>query len=148
MSTKISLRFKTRYDDELLKHGLGVRIVRLLSSVSFKTSEGWTTPFRAVVDTGNPVTILPEIAHRHIDRRILYPNFVSLSGIGSGQVLARLAEVEMNFIGKGRNSPPIRIKAYLLADNALPILIGYEDVITELRLVSDYIRKRAYVEFR
>jgi hypothetical protein len=47
-----------------------------------------------------------------------------------------------------QNSPPIRIKAYLLADNALPILIGYEDVLTELRLVSNYTLKRAYVEFR
>jgi hypothetical protein len=72
---------------------------------------------------------------------------VSLSGVGQGRVWAHLAEVEMIFIGRQRNSPPVRLKACLLADNSLPILIGYEDVITELRRVSDYARKGADVGF-
>lgn len=146
---KISLRFKTKYDGEFLKHGLQVRVIRLLASVCFKTPMGWNPPLQAVVDTGNPVTILPEIAHRYIQRKILYPDPVSLFGVGRGQVLAHLAEVEMAFVGKRQISPPIRIKAYLLPDNnSLPILIGYDDVLTDLRLVSDYPHQKAYAEFR
>jgi len=148
MSTKISLRFKTKYDGELLKHGLQVRVIRLMASVCFNTPMGWTASFKAIVDTGNPVTILPEIVHRHIHRRILHPDPVSLFGVGRGEVLAHLAEIEMAFVGKRQLSPPLRIKAYLLTDNSLPVLIGYEDVLTDVTLVSAYPRRKAYIEFR
>ena len=148
MSIKISLRFKTKFDSELLKHGLQVRVIRLMASVCFNTPIGWTASFKAVVDTGNPVTILPEIVHRHIHHRILHPDFISLFGVGRGQVLAHLGEVEMAFVGRKQISPPLRIKAYLLQDNSLPVLIGCEDALTELRLFSDYTRRRAYAEFR
>jgi len=148
MSTKISLQFKTKYDGELLQHGLHVRIIRVITSAGFKTPNGWTIPFNAIVDTGNPVTILPEIAHRHIERKVLYPHPVSLYGVGKGQVSARLAEVEMLFVGQRKNSPSLRLKAYLLPDDSLPVLIGFEDILTNLRFVSDYSRQRVQFEFR
>jgi len=71
-----------------------------------------------------------------------------LFGVGRGQVLAHLAEIEMAFVGRKQIAPPLRIKAYLLSDSSLPILIGYEDALTSLRLVSDYPRQKAYAEFR
>jgi transcription elongation GreA/GreB family factor len=97
MSTKISLQFKTEYEAELLERGVQVRVVRLIASVGFKTPTGWSQPLRAVVDTGNPVTILPEITHSHIERKIVLPEPVSIFGVGEGHIHGHLAEVEMAF---------------------------------------------------
>lgn len=38
------------------------------------------------------------------------------------------------------------LKAYLIEDDRAPLLIGFEDVLTLIKLVSDYKNKVAYLE--
>lgn len=146
MSTSISLAFQTKYDSALLSAGLKVRLVRLLGNVCFKTSSGWTKPFEAIVDTGNPTTVLPLNVHQQISSQKLYPGKIDLLGIGQGSVRGWLASIIMSFHDKQATSPPFQAKAYLLDDDSTPLIIGYEDVLTELRLVSDYPQQQAYFE--
>ena len=145
MST-ISLAFQTNYDLSLLSAGLKVRLVRLLVNISFKTPSGWTEPYEAIVDTGNPITVIPLRIHQPIFSQILYLNKVNLLGIGQGSVLGQLANVIMSFHDQQTTSLPLQAKAYLLDDNSTPLIIGYEDGLTELRLISDYPQQQAYFE--
>jgi len=146
MSTNISLEFQTKYDLALLSVGLKVRLVRLLVNVCFKTSTGWTKPYEAIVDTGNPTTVIPFNIHQQIFSQVLHPTKIDLLGLGQGSVRGRLSSVTMSFQDKQLTSPPFQAKAFLLDQNSTPLIIGYEDGLTELRLVSDYPQQTAYVE--
>ncbi len=44
-------------------------------------------------------------------------------------------------------SMPFNIKAYLVENDSVPLLIGFEDVLTELKLVSRYKFQTAYLEW-
>jgi hypothetical protein len=144
VSTNITLTFQTNYDLALLSAGLKVRLVRMLANVCFKTASGRTAPYEAIVDTGNPITVIPQKIHQQISSQILYPNKVALLGIGQGSVLGPLASVVLSFHDPQTTSPPLQAKVYLLDDDSAPLIIGYEDGLTELRLVSDYPQQQAY----
>jgi hypothetical protein len=145
MST-ISLTFQTNYDLSLLSAGLKVRLVRLLGNVSFKTASGWTEPYEAIVDTGNPITVIPHKVHQQIFSQSLYPKKIDLLGIGQGSVRGQLATVIISFHDQHTTSSSLQTKAYLLDDNSTPLIIGYEDGLTELKLVSNYPQQQAYFE--
>lgn len=144
MSTRIALAFQTNYDLTLLSVGLKVRLVRSLVDVCFKTSTGWTEPFEAIVDTGNPITVIPQRIHQQIVSQLLYSKPVDLLGIGQGSVRGFLSNIVMSFHDQQTTSPPLQAKAYLLNDNSAPLIIGYEDGLTELRFTSDYPQQQAY----
>ncbi|MGH7597423.1 MAG: hypothetical protein ACREOI_13805 [bacterium] len=146
MSTNIALTFQTNYDLALLSAGLKVRLVRLLVNVCFKTTSGWTAPYEAIVDTGNPITVIPQKIRQQISSQILYPNKVDLLEIGQGSVRGQLASVVISFQDPQTTSPLLQAKAYLLDDDSAPLSIGFEDGLTELRLVSDYPQQQAYFE--
>lgn len=146
MSTNIALTFQTKYDLGLLAAGIRVRLVRLLVNVRFKTAGGWTAPYEAIVDTGNPITIIPQTIHSQISSPVLYPNKVDLFGIGQGSIRGQLASVIMSFHDPQNTSPAMQAKAYLLDDDSAPLILGYEDGLTELRLISDYPQQQAGFE--
>jgi hypothetical protein len=58
-------------------------------------------------------------------------------------VQGQLASVVMSFQDPQTTSPPLQAKAYLLDDDSAPLIIGYEDGLTELQLVSDYPQQQA-----
>lgn len=70
-----------------------------------------------------------------------------LRGIGSGEISGRLGKITMILVDQKRISPAIEIKALLLDDDSVPFLIGFEDVLTDAKLVSDYKSKIAYLEW-
>ena len=146
MSTNIALTFQTNYDLALLSAGLKVRLVRMFVNVRFKTVGGWTAPYEAIVDTGNPITIIPQKIHQQLSSQILYPRKVDLLGIGQGSVRGLLANVIMSFHDPQTTSPPMQAKTYLLDDDSAPLIVGYEDGLTELRMISDYPQQQAGFE--
>jgi hypothetical protein len=59
MSTVIPLRFKSHYDPELLSAGVKFNLIRLLADVDFKTLNGWSPKYQAIIDTGSPAISFP-----------------------------------------------------------------------------------------
>jgi hypothetical protein len=60
VSIKIDLEFETKLDLELLAAGISTRLIRLVASLRLKTSRGWTNPYKAIIDTGSPITLIPK----------------------------------------------------------------------------------------
>ena len=44
-------------------------------------------------------------------------------------------------------SSPLTIKAHLLDGDDRPLILGFEDILTDIRLVSDFAVETAYFEF-
>jgi hypothetical protein len=59
VSITIELEFETHVDLDLVERGVVVRLIRLAASVQLQTREGWTRKYKALVDTGNPISIIP-----------------------------------------------------------------------------------------
>ena len=147
MFTVIELEFETQIDLELLERGIAVRLIRLRASVQLQTMVGWTAKYKALVDTGNPISIVPksvwsksQVVRALSDKSVVH-------GIGGGKASGRLGEITFLFVDQSNISPVIRAKAFLLDDDSVPFLIGFEDILTDAKLICDYGRKLACFEF-
>ena len=49
-------------------------------------------------------------------------------------------------VDKKTTSPPVKAKALLLDDDSVPFLIGFEDILTDIKLVCDYRTKTAFLQ--
>jgi hypothetical protein len=68
-------------------------------------------------------------------------------GLGGGAVMGRLGEVTLRFHYNDDVSPPLTIKAHLLDEDDRPLILGFEDILTDIRLVSDFAVDTAYLDF-
>ena len=93
MSIKIDLEFETRLDSELLSVGISTRLIRLIASLRLKTREGWSDPYNAIIDTGSPITLIPKHIWDKVSIKWISPGSIQLTGLGSGAVSGKLAEV-------------------------------------------------------
>ena len=149
MSIKIRLDFQTKIDLDFLLKGVSLRLIRLIATIRLKTRDGWTRAYDAIVDTGNPISIIPFSIWSKAQVRLLLPEQTQLFGIGvdgKAAVSGKLAEVIGIFRDQQKVSRPLRIKAHILEDDSAPLLIGFEDILTNVKLVSDYKSKEAYFE--
>ena len=71
-----------------------------------------------------------------------------LLGIGGGKISGKLGEVTLVLVDKKTASPPIKAKALLLDDDSVPFLIGFEDIMTDIKLVCDYESKTSFFQIR
>jgi len=69
-------------------------------------------------------------------------------GIGGRNVTGRLGWVTLRLHDEETISPPLNIKANLIDDDSMSLILGFEDVISEVLLVSDFQQNTAYIIFR
>lgn len=147
MCIRLDLGIHTEIDLHVLSEGISLRLIRLTTTAQIQTATGWSEAQEAIVDTGNPVSVIPCSIWREAQVRWLLTRKATLHGLGGGSIRGRLGEVIFVFSDRARVSPPLRLKAHLIDDDSVPLLIGFEDVLTNVRLVSDYAGKTAYLEW-
>jgi len=98
------------------------------------------------VDTGNAISIVPNSLWRKAKIVRLLSGRSDVQGIGGGRVSGKLGELAFVFVDRKTVSPVIKAKAFLLEDDSVPFLIGFEDILTEIKLVCDYSWKTAYFQ--
>jgi len=148
--SRVNLKITTRIDPELLEQDIPVRYIRLIAWLRLKTGNGWTVIYEAIVDTGNPITAIPFSIWSKARVSWLSERSIKLHGIGSteqGSVQGRLGEITIVLLDERRVSIPLKIKAYLVENDSVPLLIGFEDVLTNLKLVSHYKSQAVYLEW-
>jgi predicted aspartyl protease len=149
MSTKIKLEFETKIDLEFLTKGIRIRLIRLISRIKLRGENGFTKTYDAIIDTGNPITIIPFSIWNKASIRIISHEKVKLYGLGTDNksaIKGNIGQVTIIFLDEEKSSVPIKLKAYLIEDDRAPFLIGFEDILTEIKLVSDYKGSIAYLE--
>ena len=141
----IGLYFRKKIDLEQFQRGLVIRLVRLIRIVSFRTTDGWSAKYDAIIDTGCPITVIPRSRWEKIEHRMILPQ-TSL-GVGGGTIIGQLGEVTLRFHYNNDVSLLLTIKAHLLDEDDRPLILGFEDILTDTRLVSDFATDTAYLEF-
>lgn len=148
MSTTIELEFETHIDLDFVEQAIAVHLIRLTTSLQLQTSEGWTRKYKALVDTGNPISVIPNSVWSKGEINWILPHKSDVRGIGGGKVSGKLGEITLIFVDKKTTSPPIKAKALLLDDDSVPFLIGFEDILTDIKLVCDYKSKTSFFQIR
>ena len=146
MSTRIELEFKTHIDLDFIEQGIAVHLIRLTVSLQLEMKEGWTRKYRALVDTGNPISVIPNSVWTKAKINWLLPHRSEIRGIGAGKVSGKLGEITLVLVDKKITSPPVKAKALLLDDDSVPFLIGFEDILTDIKLMCDYRTKTAFLQ--
>ena len=148
MSTSIELEFETHIDLDFVEQGIAVHLIRLTASLQLQTREGWTRKYKALVDTGNPISVIPNSVWSKGKINWILSHRSDLLGIGGGKVSGKVGEVILVLVDKKTASPPIKAKALLLDDDRVPFLIGFEDIMTDIKLVCDYESKTSFFQIR
>ncbi|MBI2507783.1 hypothetical protein HYV89_02410 [Candidatus Woesearchaeota archaeon] len=68
---KVSLFFETLRDISIERYIQDYKIIRLKVGVQFKTTNGWTKPYPAIVDTGAHTSVIP----LSIWKNLIHENF-------------------------------------------------------------------------
>ncbi len=140
----------TTVDSDYLRRGVIVRYVRILADVSFEIrGGGWTEPEKAIIDTGGPISIIPRSVWEQI-RHGFYSNREREVPVGGRASMGRFGQVTLRFHDAQeltRLSPSLTLKADLLSDDSHPIVLGFEDFLTDVELYSNYPRREVHLAF-
>lgn len=142
---RVRLSYHTAIDLEAYDAGIALRLVRLIAKVAFVGTGGWTEAFRAIVDTGGPVSLIPRSVWEMIQFELLSPRDFAI-GIAGTPTTGKLAQLTLRFHDEARVSPPMNVKAYLLADDTHPVVLGFEDVLSNVILHSDFASGTALMD--
>lgn len=149
MSTRINLSLQTKIDLEFLSRGIHLRLVRLLGVVQLKTVDGWSPETRVIIDSGNPISLIPHSIWRAAEIRMLTSSKTQIFGLGgenTSGLSGRLGEATLVFKDPQTTSPPIKFKAHLMDDDSAPFLIGFEDILTDTDWACSYKSQNAWIE--
>lgn len=145
---RIELYFHTFPNLELLEKGIHTDIIRLFGRVQFKVKENWSESYNAIVDTGAPFSLLPleiwqeaevEILTNTVVRGLV-PKKQCVLPVKVGKTTIRLIDEEEHV------SNPLMVKAYLAPHNRVPLIIGFQDFLSKMRILFSYQERIAYAE--
>ena len=143
----IKLYFKEFHDLELIEKGAKSHIIRLFVDVQFKTRDGWTEPYPAILDTGAHATLIPfkvwteclvKFTAQHIVRGVVPREECSIPIL--------IGDISCILVDKQRRSEELEISAYLALTDDVPLVIGFWDLLERFKLCMDYRNKEAYLE--
>jgi len=146
MFTKIKLSIIKELNLELIENGIESYLYRLIAKIKIINS---TESFleQAIVDTGSPITILPYSIWKDQNVVFLKHRNKKLFGFGKSRIEGRLTNINIVFADDKSISPVLKIKAYLIKDDSIPLIIGMEDIIDKVNLVIDGKRGKCYIEY-
>lgn len=147
---RVNLFFRVSKDPVLEGKVQGIEVIRLKVLVRFKTLDGWTDVYEAIVDTGAHMSLIPhsiwkETVHTHLaDHRVrgIVPNPDCSMPVKIGQLICRLTDNE------GHRTQPLEIKAFLAPTDKVALILGFKDVLMRLAYHFDYRTDTAYIDTR
>ncbi len=146
----IRLSVRTRIDLEALEAGLSLLLIRITANVRIFTPLGWSHSLVGILDTGNPVTLIPRRIWSKASVDFVGQISQPIQGLGStvaNAIRGRLGRVTLSLEDMEGSSPPIETVAYLLDDDRAPLLLGCEGILTRGTLITNLKDGQASLEF-
>ncbi len=114
-------------------------LLRIVSTIAFRTKDGWSNPRLAIIDTGAHTSILPLTVWEEADVEIFGDHFVRGLVPKEECVLSvKVGWVDAVILDRfGNQSSKLRFRAYLAPTDDIPLIIGFKDLMDrcELRLI-------------
>jgi len=146
----IRLSVRKWIDLAAFETGINVPLYRIMADVRILTLDGWSPTEDGIIDTGNPVPMIPRSIWSVASVEFLTRDSRSIQGLGSTEATAlrgRPGRVFLRLEDREAASPPIETIAYLLDDDRAPLLLGCEGILTRAILRTNLAALEASLEF-
>ncbi|MGQ9627314.1 MAG: hypothetical protein ACUVV0_10485 [Anaerolineae bacterium] len=143
----MSTRIKLTILEQPSPHDPSAPIIRLLVGVAFRTYDGLTKSYRAIVDTGAPTSLLPFSIWQPC--RALKLRETVISGIVARKEceLPVIEAAVACVLSDGQTAlPEIVIRAHLAPHDNVPLLIGFGGILDQVTLHCSVPTGAAYLE--
>lgn len=130
--------------------GINLPLFRITANVRIMMPTGWSGLFEGILDTGNPITVIPRRIWRSAAVEFFPLPSQSIFGLGATEASAlqgRLGRLMLGVEDEEAVSAPIITMAYLLDDDRGPLLLGCEGILTRAILRTNLAAMEASLEF-
>lgn len=121
--------------------------IRLFTVVQFVMAEGWSEPDLAIVDTGAPISLIPHRIWRRCRNEVI--GKTELRGVVPRRecvMPVKVANVELRLVEPQYATEKIEAKAYLAPTDDIPLIIGFEDLLSDFNVFFNYPTQNAFIE--
>ena len=148
MSFKIKLFYETYIDPEITKFIANYNIIRLKGIIRFVKERNYSDPFKAIIDTGAHISLIPQYMWKELN----------IENLGKYEVRGISNKPECNIpsiIGKlgiiiqdryGNSTKKLKIHSCLALTNEVPLILGFKDLLSKFKVCFDYDQNEAYIE--
>lgn len=141
-------------DEKLTKagHPHRARIIRLFCRVAFKTKAGWTSPHLAIIDTGAYISIVPQDIWSAADVKTYADHSVrGLVPKPECKLDIQVGELTGMLVDRQNVSKEYRFLTFLAPkakteEERVPLILGFAELLEELKLFSDPTTNTAWLE--
>lgn len=147
MGRKLRLFFSAEplYDN---KNGVELhKGIRLFTMAQFLTTKGWAKTEIAIVDTGAPISLIPNRIWKRCQSEII--GETELKGVISKKeciMPVKVALIEVRLIEYEYVTQRLKIKAYLASIDEVPLIIGFENMLSKFNVFFSYHTQTAFIE--
>jgi hypothetical protein len=145
---KVKLFFEVFKDREIEEKVKDFEIIRLKCFIQFKTENGWSKPYDAIVDTGAPTSLIPHYIWNKVEHIFIADHQVQgISSRPECAVPVKIGKVScVLFDEEGNQTRELKIHTYLALTSEVPLIIGFKDILSQFSTYFDYSALEAYIE--
>ena len=143
----IQLGFRASLDPEWLALGHTFFCVRILAQVRLPSRFGGAVTYEAILDTGSTVSVIPRFIWEQVRAVSTGRHSTMGGGLTGREAAGELGFVSVRITDSVAVSPPLTLRALLLQDDSVPLVLGFGDLLTQARLHCDFPGSSAYLEF-
>ena len=148
MSSKIKLFYETYNDPEISKFIENYNIIRLKGIIRFVQNENYSDPFKAILDTGAHISLIPQ----YMWKNLIIENLgkYEVRGISNKpecnipSIIGRLEIIIQDRIGN--STKKLKIHSCLALTNEIPLILGFKDLLSKFKIYFHYDKNEAYIE--
>jgi len=121
--------------------------IRLLTVVQFRTTETWSDPQIAIVDTGAPISLVPPKIWKECDIHSI--GEAELRGVIPKKecvMPVKVAKICLRLLDPEYVTEEIKTKVYLAQTDNIPLIIGFEKLLSEFNVFFTYCTQNAFIE--
>lgn len=146
--TKINGFFETFLDQELHQKIYGrSKVIRIHCMVRFKTKEGFTEPYPAIIDTGAHTSLIPLKIWVSAWHEVLGVHY--LKGLVPGAKLdVKVGEIKAILVDLLNVSKEYKFLCFFSPNDKTPLILGFKELLSEFKLIVDYSQNLVRLEER
>ncbi len=143
---KINGFFEAFLDQELYeKLHRRSKAIRAYCLVRFKTNNGFTKPYPAIIDTGAHTSLLPLYVWKSVSYNLWGEHYVA--GLVPGTKLdVKVGELNLVFADLLNTSKEYTFLCFLSPSDRTPLILGFKELLSEVKLVVDYPKNVVWLE--
>ena len=127
-------------------------IIRIIADMVLRLQDsGFTTPQRAIIDTGSYWSTVPQELWKQCAVDIIEPNS-QIVGFASDEVChipASIGRISGKILDdEGHETRLLAFLAFLAHTDDVPLVLGFADILSEFQVRFDYRTRTAYLDER